>query len=81
MTTERRLAAVLSANVEDCSQPVGEDEAGTVARLEGLKVAFHDPLIEHRCGSIDKVMGDGFLLEIGSVVDAFECAMSCQNAV
>jgi TolB-like protein/rhodanese-related sulfurtransferase len=60
---------------------MGEEEAGTVARLEGLKAEILDPLIEQHSGRVVKLMGDGFLVEFGSVVDALECAVSWQKAV
>ncbi len=78
---ERRLAAILSADVVGYSRLMGEDEAGTVARLEGLKAEILDPLIEQHSGRLVKLMGDGFLVEFGSVVDALECAVSWQKAV
>jgi class 3 adenylate cyclase len=60
---------------------MSEDEAGTLARLEGLKAEILDPLIEQHSGRVVKLMGDGFLVEFGSVVDALECAVSWQHAV
>ncbi len=78
---ERRLAAILSADIVGYSRLMSEDEAGTVARLEGLKAEILDPLIEQQNGRVVKLMGDGFLVEFGSVVDALECAVSWQNAV
>ena len=77
---ERRLAAILAADVVGYTRLMGEDEAGTVARLEGLKAEILDPLIAHYHGRIVKLMGDGFLVEFGSVVDALECAIAWQEA-
>jgi class 3 adenylate cyclase/TolB-like protein len=78
---ERRLAAILTADVVGYSRLMGEDEAGTVARLEGLTAEILGPLIEQHSGRIVKLMGDGFLVEFGSVVDSLECAVSWQKAV
>jgi class 3 adenylate cyclase len=66
---ERRLAAILAADVVGYSRLMGEEEAGTLARLEGLKAEVLDPLINQHNGRIVKLMGDGFLVEFGSVVD------------
>jgi TolB-like protein/tetratricopeptide (TPR) repeat protein len=60
---------------------MGEEEAGTLARLEGLKAEVLDPLINQHNGRIVKLMGDGFLVEFGSVVDALECAVAWQKTV
>ncbi len=78
---ERRLAAILSADVVGYSRLMGEDEAGTLARPEGLKAEILDPLIDQHSGRVVKLMGDGFLVEFGSVVDALECAVAWQKTV
>ncbi len=57
---ERRLAAILAADVVGYSRLMGEDEAGTLARLEGLKAEILDPLIDQHSGRVVKLMGDGF---------------------
>ncbi len=69
---ERRLAAILAADVVGYTRLMGDDEAGTVARLEGLRVELLDPLIGEHHGRVAKLMGDGFLVEFASVVDPFE---------
>ena len=78
---ERRLAAILAADVVGYSRLMGEDEAGTLARLEGLKAEILDPLIAQHRGRVVKLMGDGFLVEFASVVDALACALDWQSAV
>ncbi len=78
---ERRLAAILAADVVGYSRLMGEDEAGTMARLEGLKSEILDPLIAQHHGRVVKLMGDGFLVEFASVVDAVTCALAWQEAV
>ncbi len=78
---ERRLAAIFAADVVGYSRLMGEDEAGTLARLEGLKAEILDPLVGQHHGRVVKLMGDGFLIEFASVVDALECAVAWQRAV
>ncbi len=78
---ERRLAAILTADVVGYSRLMGEDEAGTLARLEGLKADILDSLIAQHRGRLVKLMGDGFLVEFASVVDALSCALAWQEAV
>jgi adenylate cyclase len=76
---ERRLAAVLSADVVGYSRMMGEDEAGTLARLNACRAELIDPTIAEFKGRIVKLMGDGALVEFASVVDAVECAIAIQQ--
>ena len=78
---ERRLAAILAADVVGYTRLMGQDEAGTLERLEGLKAEILDPLIARHSGRIVKLMGDGFLVEFASIVDALGCALAWQEAV
>jgi TolB-like protein/class 3 adenylate cyclase len=78
---ERRLAAILAADVVGYTRLMGADEAGTLARLEDLKTEILDPLIAQHRGRVVKLMGDGFLVEFASVVDALSCALAWQQAV
>jgi TolB-like protein/class 3 adenylate cyclase len=78
---ERRLAAILSADVVGYSRLMGEEEAETIARLDSLKAEILDPLIDQHNGRIVKLIGDGLLVEFGSVVDALECAVAWQKTV
>ena len=78
---ERRLAAMLAADVVGYSRLMGADEAGTLARLDGLKAEVLDPLIARHHGRVVKLMGDGFLVEFASVVEALVCALAWQDAV
>ncbi|MCP5073208.1 MAG: IS3 family transposase [Rhodobacteraceae bacterium] len=75
---ERRLAAVLAADVVGYSRLVGEDEASTISALKTLRTNFIEPLIAAHRGRIVKLMGDGFLVEFQSVVNAVECAIDWQ---
>jgi adenylate cyclase len=78
---ERRLLAILAADVVGYSRLIGMDEAGTVARLKALRKAVIEPLLAERHGRIVKLMGDGALCEFPSVLDAVECAVAIQNRV
>jgi TolB-like protein/class 3 adenylate cyclase/Tfp pilus assembly protein PilF len=78
---ERRLAAILAADVVGYSRLVGADEAGTIARLKALRKEFIEPLIGEYRGRMVKLAGDGALVEFASAVDAVECAVAIQNGV
>ena len=76
---ERRLSAILSADVFGYSRLMGEEEVGTLARLKGCRRELVDPAIEEFHGRIVKLMGDGALVEFASVVDAVQCAAAIQR--
>ena len=76
---QRRLAAILSADVVGYSRLMGLDEAGTLARLNALRRELIDPAIAAHAGRIVKLMGDGALVEFASVVDAVTCAIEIQR--
>jgi adenylate cyclase len=78
---ERRLAAILAADVVGYSRLMAADEAGTLARLKGLRKNLIEPTIAEHHGRIAKLMGDGALVEFASVVDAVECAIAIQSGV
>ena len=78
---QRRLAAILSADVVGYSRLMGIDEAGTLARLKALRRDLIDPNIAAHSGRIVKLMGDGVLVEFGSAVDAVACAIEIQKHV
>ena len=77
-TRERKLAAVLAADVAGYSRLMGQDEDGTLARLTGHRSELFDPLIARHRGRIVKTTGDGLLAEFASVVDAVRCAAEVQ---
>ncbi len=79
--TERRLAAILAADVVGYSRLVGMDEEGTIGRLKALLEELIDPKIAEHRGRIVKLMGDGMLAEFGSVVDAVRAAADVQRGV
>jgi TolB-like protein/class 3 adenylate cyclase/cytochrome c-type biogenesis protein CcmH/NrfG len=78
--TERRLAAILAADVVSYSRLVEQDEEGTLAALKDIRHAVVDPLLAEHRGRIVKLMGDGLLAEFGSVVNAVACAVAIQAA-
>jgi adenylate cyclase len=78
---ERRLAAILAADVAGYSALMGADEAGTLRRLTDLRREFLEPLIDKHHGRVVKLMGDGLLVEFASVVDAVACALAWQSGV
>ncbi len=77
----RRLAAVLAADVVGYSRLMGADEAGTLAALKHHREAVFDPAVTQHKGRVVKLIGDGTLVEFGSVVDAVRCALAIQRAV
>jgi TolB-like protein/class 3 adenylate cyclase/Flp pilus assembly protein TadD len=81
MTTTRRLAAILAADVAGYSRLMGVDEEGTLERLKALRRELADPKIKQHRGRIVKTAGDGLLIEFGSVVDAVRCAVEVQGAM
>jgi adenylate cyclase len=78
---ERRLTAILAADVAGYSRLVGEDEEGTLAQLKGHRRALVDPQIAKHRGRIVKTTGDGMLAEFASVVDALRCAVEIQRGM
>jgi TolB-like protein/class 3 adenylate cyclase len=76
---ERRLAAILAADVVGYSRLVGVDEEGTLARLRMLRREVVDPMIKEHRGRIVRITGDGILVEFASVVDAVRCAVDTQR--
>jgi TolB-like protein/class 3 adenylate cyclase len=75
---ERRLAAILAADVAGYSRLMGVDEEGILAALKTLRRELADPKIKEHHGRIVKTTGDGLLLEFASVVDAVRCAVEVQ---
>jgi class 3 adenylate cyclase len=78
---QRRLAAILAADVVGYSRLVGQDEAGTLRRLKELRRSLIDPTIKQHHGRIVKTTGDGILIEFPSAVEAVRCAVTVQRAM
>src|SRR6202043_3732591 len=76
---QRRLAAILSADVVGYSRLMGIDETRTLARLNALRRELIDPAIAVHSGRIVKLMGDGALVEFASAVNAVTCAIEIQR--
>jgi class 3 adenylate cyclase len=79
--TQRRLAAIVSADVVDYSRLMGVDETRTLAALRAHRIELIDPLISEHGGRIVKTMGDGLPLEYPSVVDATQCVIEIQKGM
>jgi len=78
---ERRLAAILAADVAGYSRLIEADEEGTLGRLKALRGEVIDPKIAGHRGRIVKTTGDGLLVEFASVIDALRCAAEVQAAM
>jgi TolB-like protein/class 3 adenylate cyclase/tetratricopeptide (TPR) repeat protein len=78
---ERRLAAVLAADVAGYSRLMGANEEGTLARLKAVRKALVDPTIASYRGRIVKTTGDGMLVEFASAVDAARCGAEVQRCM
>jgi TolB-like protein/class 3 adenylate cyclase/tetratricopeptide (TPR) repeat protein len=77
--TQRRLAAILAADVVGYSRLIGADEEGTLAALKAVRRELIDPKVDQHHGRIVKTTGDGALIEFASVVDAVRCAVDVQR--
>ncbi len=78
---ERRLAAILAADVAGYSRLIGADEEGTLDQLRSIRAELIDPRIAAHRGRIVKTTGDGLLVEFASVVDALRCATDWQRGM
>jgi adenylate cyclase len=78
---ERRLAAILAADIADYSRLVGEDETRALAALRSFRAEVFGPTVAGHHGKIVKSMGDGWLVEFGSAVEAVNCAIQIQDRV
>ena len=78
---ERRLAAIVAADMVGYSRLMEADEVGTLARLRALRQEMIDPCLQRHKGRLVKSTGDGLLVEFGSVVDALGCAVEMQRTL
>jgi adenylate cyclase len=76
---ERRLAAILAADIVGYSRLMGRDEVSTLSRLRALRRDLFDPKVAAHKGRIVKTSGDGILVEFPSVVEAVACAVTVQR--
>ena len=81
MPVERRLSAILAADLVGYSRLMGRDEQGTLARLSALRREVLEPVIAEHGGRVIKLVGDGLLVEFPSAVNALACAVAWQEAV
>jgi TolB-like protein len=80
-TMERRLAAILAADVVGYSRLMEQDEAATFERLRRIRTELVEPTVAQHRGRIFKLLGDGLLAEFGSALDAVECAAAIQRGM
>ena len=78
---QRRLAAILAADVVGYSRLMEADEAGTLAALKARRKDVLDPLVAKHQGRIFKITGDGVLVEFASAVNAVQCAVDLQQGM
>jgi class 3 adenylate cyclase/pimeloyl-ACP methyl ester carboxylesterase len=78
---QRRLAAILAADVVGFSSLMGKDEEGTLARIMSLRREVIEPKVKDHHGRVFKTTGDGFLVEFQSPVEAVRCAVGVQEAL
>ncbi len=78
---QRRLAAILAADVVGYSRLMETDETGTLAQLRSIRKELVDPKIEEHGGRVVKTTGDGLLIEFPSAVDAVQNAVEIQRAM
>src|SRR5215469_12986050 len=78
---QRRLAAILAADIAGYSRLISTDEEGTLRRIRSIRAEVVDPKIRAHHGRLVKTMGDGLLVEFASVVDAVRCASEMQQAL
>ena len=78
---QRRLAAILAADVVGYSELMGADEEGTFARLKAHQRDFLEPIVEAHKGRIFKTTGDGMMVEFGSAVNSLRCALDLQRKI
>src|SRR3954447_12496497 len=77
---DRKLLAILAADMVGYSKAMEADEAGTIERLKSVRAELFDPAISEHHGRLIKLMGDGALVVFESVVDAVACAAQIQSA-
>ena len=79
--SERKLTAVVVADVVGYSRLTAEDEEGTIARLRRLRSEIVEPAIASHRGRLVKTLGDGFLIEFASAVDAVRSSLEMQDGL
>ena len=78
---ERRLSAIMSADVVGYSRLMGANEVGTLMALKACRSEAIEPAVQAQGGRVFKLVGDGVLVEFSSVVNAVECATAIQEAL
>src|SRR5690242_9960729 len=78
---ERKLAAIVAADVASYSRLMDADEGGTLTQLKGHRRALVDPKVREHRGEIVKTTGDGMLVEFASAIDAVRCCVEIQRGM
>lgn len=78
---QRRLAAIMSADIAGFSRRMNADESGTLSAVNHIRTKIFAPSVAAHKGRVVKLMGDGALVEFSSVVDAVACAIEIQTAM
>ena len=78
---QRRLAAILAADVARFSALMGQDEEGTLSRIRSLRREIFEPKLRDHQERVVKTTGDGILVEFSSPVEAIRCAVEVQEAI
>jgi len=78
---QRRLAAIMSADIAEFSRSMNADESGTLSAVNRIRTEIFAPSVAAHKGRVVKLMGDGALVEFSSVVDAVACAIEIQTAM
>jgi TolB-like protein len=81
LATQRRLAAILAADIAGYSRLMGADEEGTLAQVKAHRRELIDPKVNQHRGRIVKTTGDGILIEFPSVIEAVTCAVAVQRGM
>ena len=81
LQANRRLAAIVMADVVGYSLLMNEDEIGTLKVIKDIQTDLINPLVNQHGGRIVKTMGDGFLIEFASVVEATQCSIEIQKSI
>jgi class 3 adenylate cyclase len=79
--TQRRLAAIIAADIAGYSRLISQDEEGTLRAFRMHRAELIDPLITDHGGRIANTAGDSYLLELASAVDAVRCAIAIQGGM
>ena len=81
LKTTRRLSAIVMADIVGYSLLMNEDEIGTLKVIKNIQSELINPLVNLHAGRVVKTMGDGFLIEFTSVIEATQCSIEIQKSI